>query len=180
VTRFREKPNAKVAETFLQQGNFRWNAGMFIWTIPAILAAFDRHVPELGHFIGRMPTWHDFAFFLRTEFAKLPRISIDYAIMEKAERVLVVESAFDWDDVGSWTAAAKYLPADAEGNHANCDVKILEARDNIIFSAPPKTVALLGVRDLIIVQTADALLVCHRTESEKIKQLVGLAPLELQ
>ena len=180
VTRFREKPNAELAESFLKQGNFHWNAGMFIWTIEAILEAFNRHVPELGHFIGRMHAAHDFFALLQTDFPTLPRVSIDYAVMEKAERVLVVESSFDWDDVGSWTAAAKYLRADTAGNHSNCDLKILEAGENIVFSDSPKTVALLGVHNLIVVQTADALLICNRAESEKIKQLVAQAPLELQ
>jgi mannose-1-phosphate guanylyltransferase len=180
VTRFREKPDADLAESFFKQGNFRWNAGMFIWTIQAILAAFNRHVPELGQFVGRMHGGQDLAHLLRAEFPSLPRISIDYAVLEKTARVLVVESAFDWDDVGSWTAAAKYLPADTAGNHSNCDLKVLEAGDNIVFSDPKRTVALLGVHDLIIVQTADALLICHRAESEKIKRLVAQAPLELQ
>jgi mannose-1-phosphate guanylyltransferase len=180
VTRFREKPDAELAESFLKQGNFRWNAGMFIWTIQAILAAFNRHVPELGQFVGRMHAGQDLDHLLQTEFPSLPRISIDYAVLEKTARVLVVESAFDWDDVGSWTAAAKYLPMDSAGNHSNCNLEALEAGDNIIFTAPKTTVALLGVHDLIIVQTADALLICHRAESEKIKRLVAQAPAELQ
>jgi mannose-1-phosphate guanylyltransferase len=181
VTRFREKPDADLAETFLKQGNFRWNAGMFIWTIQAILAAFNRHVPELGHFVRRMHAGHDdLPVLLQNEFSSLPRISIDYAVLEKTARVLVVESAFDWDDVGSWTAAAKYLAKDAAGNHSNCDLKILESGDNIVFSEPKTTVALLGVHDLIVIQTADALLICHRADAEKIKQLVAQAPSELQ
>jgi mannose-1-phosphate guanylyltransferase len=180
VTRFREKPNADLAETFFKQGNFRWNAGMFIWTIRAILAAFNRHVPELGQFVGSMHAGHDLSLLLQREFPTLPRISIDYAVLEKTGRVLMVESAFDWDDVGSWTAAAKYLAADSAGNHSNCDIKTLDAGDNIVFSDPKRTVALLGVHDLIVVQTADALLICHRAESEKIKLLVAQTPAELQ
>jgi mannose-1-phosphate guanylyltransferase len=180
VTRFREKPNAELAETFLAQGHFRWNAGMFIWSIGAILGAFNRHAPALGEFIGRLHSGENLAALLNNDFPNLPKISIDYAIMEKATRVLVVEAAFDWDDVGGWAAVAKYLQCDAAGNQGNCNVKILESANNIVFTSEPRTVALLGVSDLIVVQTPDAILVCNRHEAEKIKQLVAMVPPELQ
>ena len=180
VVRFREKPNAELAETFLAQGNFRWNAGMFIWTVHAIVGAFNRYAPELGEFIAQLHGGMDLATLLRDTFPTLPKISIDYAIMEKAGRVLVVESAFDWDDVGGWTAVAKYLANDAKGNQSNCTLKTLDAADNIVFSKSGRTIALLGVSDLIVVETPDALLVCSRHEAEKIKQLVALIPPELQ
>jgi mannose-1-phosphate guanylyltransferase len=180
VTRFREKPNAELAETFLSQGHYRWNAGMFIWTVHAIVSAFNRHTPALGEFIARLHGSNDFSTLLREAFPALPKISIDYAIMEKAARVLVVEAAFDWDDIGGWAAVAKYLPCDEAGNHRNCHVQILEAANNIVFTSEPRTVALLGVSDLIVVQTADAILVCNRHEAEKIKQLVALVPPDLQ
>lgn len=180
VVRFREKPGAELAETFVQQGTFRWNAGMFIWTVPAILCAFERHAPELGQFIKRLHAEEDFAELLRDGFPALPKISIDYAIMEKAGRVLMVEAAFDWDDVGGWIAVAKYLENDGTGNASNAPLKEIDATDNIVFSTQPTLIALMGVHDLIVVQTADALLVCHRHEAEKIKQLVAKMPAELQ
>lgn len=179
VVRFREKPDAQLAESFLAQGNFRWNAGMFIWTIQSIMGAFNRYVPAIGEFIGRIHGG-DFAALLKNEFPFLPKISIDYAVMEKATRVLVVEAGFDWDDVGGWTAVAKYFTGDETGNRCNRPVKSLESNDNIVFSNQPRTIALLGVSDLIIVETADALLVCNRHEAEKIKQLLALMPPELQ
>lgn len=180
VVRFREKPDAELAESFLKQGNFRWNAGMFIWSLPAILSAFHRHAPVLAEFIERLHGSSDFAATLRDHFGALPKISIDYAIMEKASRVLMVESSFDWDDVGSWTAVAKYLTADAAGNQSNTVVESLDASGNIVFSDQKIVVGLLGVRDLIVVQTADALLICDRHEAEKIKQLVSRVPAEVQ
>jgi mannose-1-phosphate guanylyltransferase len=179
VVRFREKPSAELAEQFVAQGNFRWNAGMFIWTIPAILNAFERHAPPLAEFVSRLRTG-DFSTLLREVFPTLPKISIDYAVLEKAGRVLVVESAFDWDDVGSWTAAAKYFSDGGGENRANTPLYALEAGQNIVFSSQKKQVALLGVHDLIVVETPDALLVCHRHEAEKIKQLVNLVPASLQ
>ncbi len=180
VIRFREKPNADLAETFLKQGNFRWNAGMFIWTVQSILCAFSRHVPELGRFIERWHAAPDRDLLLQKEFPLLPKISIDYAIMEKANRVLVVEAEFDWDDVGSWTAIAKYLDDAGADNRTNAPLKTLDANGNIVFSEKPVHVALLGVKDLIVVQTGDALLVCDKHEAEKIKHLVADVPSELQ
>lgn len=180
VVRFREKPDVELAEQFLAQGNFRWNAGMFIWTVHAIVGAFNRHAPELGEFIGRIHGGEDLPKLLAEVFPKLPKISIDYAILEKAARVLVVESAFDWDDVGGWTAVAKYLTSDTHGNQGNCTVKTIDSANNIIFSKSAKTIALLGVSDLIVVETPDAILVCQRHEAEKIKQLVAMVPPELQ
>lgn len=180
VTRFREKPSAELAETFLKQGNFRWNAGMFIWTITAIREALDRQTPELGQFARRLAGGEEIAPLLREVFPTLPKISVDYAIMEKAKRVLVVEAAFDWDDVGTWTAVAKYLPEDESGNRSNSPLQTLDATNNIVFCQDRPVVALLGVHDLIVVQTADALLVCSRAEAEKIKQLVATVPPALQ
>lgn len=180
VVRFREKPNAELAESFLAQGHFRWNAGMFIWSVHSIVGAFNRHVPELGEFIGRVHAGGDLPALLRSDFHTLPKVSIDYAILEKAARVLMVEAAFDWDDVGGWPAVAKYLTCDATGNQGNCAVKTLDSANNIVFSQSGRTVALLGVSDLIVVETPDALLVCQRYEAEKIKQLVALIPPELQ
>src|SRR5947199_9497017 len=94
VVRFREKPNADLAESFLRKGNFRWNAGMFVWSVPSVLSEFNRHAPELARFISQVRAPDNFKKTLSDRFANLPRISFDYAIMEKADRVLVVEAAF--------------------------------------------------------------------------------------
>ena len=180
VERFREKPAPELAEVFLQRGNYRWNAGMFIWSVPAILSEFSRQMPELADFISQVKNAPDFATVLATRFSTLPKISIDYAVMEKAGRVLCLEASFDWDDVGTWPAVASYLPTDEHENASNCAPTLLDARGNIVFSDAGKTIALLGVSDLIVVQTADATLVCHRQEAEKIKQLVAKVSAELQ
>jgi mannose-1-phosphate guanylyltransferase len=179
VKSFREKPSAEIAESFLKQGNFRWNAGMFIWSIPAIMGELTKHAPELAAFVARMRTVDDLSALLESDFAALPKISVDYAIMEKAARVLELEATFDWDDVGSWLAVAKYLES-ADGNAANCPVTAQDSGNNIVFSSGRRHVALAGVRDLIVIDTGDALLVCHRSEAENIKKLVPRVPAELQ
>ena len=180
VLRFREKPNPDLAESFLRKGNFRWNAGMFVWSVPTVLREFNRQAPELADFISQLRAPKNFEKALRERFSKLPRISFDYAIMEKADRVLVVEASFDWDDIGSWRAVANYFEKDNQGNAANCAITALDSSHNIIFEEEGTTIALLGVHDLIVVRTKDALLVCHRHEAEKIKNLIGKLPPEVQ
>ncbi len=180
VVRFREKPNADLAESFLRKGNFRWNAGMFVWSVASVLTEFNRHAPELARFIAQLSTPANFETALRERFSKLPKISFDYAIMEKADRVLVVEAEFDWDDVGSWKAVASHFENDADGNAANCNLVSEDSTGNIVFDEEGSTIALLGVHNLIVVRTPDALLVCHRHQAEKIKNLVGKLPPSLQ
>ncbi len=180
VVRFREKPNVDLAESFLRKGNFRWNAGMFVWSVPTVLSEFNRHAPELGAFISQLRSPGKFEEALRERFSKLPRISFDYAIMEKADRVLVVEAGFDWDDIGSWRAVSKYFKNDEQGNAANCAITALDSTNNIVFDQDGTTIALLGVHNLIVVRTGDAILVCHRHQAEKIKNLIGRLPPELQ
>ncbi len=180
VVRFREKPNVDLAESFLRKGNFRWNAGMFVWSVPTVLSEFNRHAPELADFISQVRSPKDLDKILHERFVKLPRISFDYAIMEKTEHVLVVEASFDWDDVGSWQAVAHYFKKDEHGNAANSALTALDSTDNIIFNDGETTIALLGVHNLIVVRTGDAILICHRHQAEKIKNLVGKLPPELQ
>ena len=180
VLRFREKPNLDLAESFLRKGNFRWNAGMFVWSVPTMLREFNRHAPELADFISQVRAPENFEKALRERFSKLPRISFDYAIMERADGVLVVEASFDWDDIGSWRAVANYFEKDKQGNAMNRTITAVDSSNNIVFEEDGTTIALLGVRDLIVVRTPDALLVCHKHEAERIKDLIGKLPPELQ
>jgi mannose-1-phosphate guanylyltransferase len=180
VLRFREKPNPDLAESFLRKGNFRWNAGMFVWSVPTVLSEFNRHAPELADFISQLRAPGNFDEVLRERFSKLPRISFDYAIMEKADRVLVVEASFDWDDIGSWRVVATYFKKDQQGNAANCAITAVDSTNNIVFDEDGTTIALLGVHNLIVVRTGDAILVCHSHQAENIKNLIGKLPLELQ
>ena len=180
VLRFREKPNTDLAESFLRKGHFHWNAGMFVWSVPTVLSEFNRHTPELANFISQIRAPGNFEKTLSSTFKQLPRVSFDYAIMEKANRVLVVEAAFDWDDVGSWTAVAKYLTADEHGNASHGAVTAVDATHNIVFDETGTNIALLGVHNLVVVRTKDAVLVCHRHQVEKIKDLVSKLPAALQ
>ena len=163
VLGFREKPNPELAESYLRQGSFRWNAGMVVWTVQAILGSLERHVPELSQFMAQLHQTDDCDAVVNSRFASLPKVSLDYAVMEKAAGVLEVEADFDWDDVGGWAAAANSWARDEAGNAAHATVT-----------------ALVGVHDLIVIRTGDAVLVCNRRDAEKIKKLVGQMPAELQ
>ena len=153
---------------------------MFVWAVPTVLSEFNRHAPELADFISQIRAPGKFEQVLHERFSKLPKISFDYAIMEKAGRVLVVEASFDWDDVGSWRAVANYFNRDAMENSSNCTITALDSTNNIVFDESGLNIALLGVHNLIVVRTKDAILVCHRHQAEKIKNLVSKLPPELQ
>ena len=180
VIRFREKPNPDLAESFVRSGNFYWNAGMFIWSVHSILTEFNRHAPDLAEFVSAIRNSSDKKKVISDRFQSLRKTSIDYAIMEKASRVLVKPATFDWDDVGSWTAISKYLEQLPGNNASNSPVTLEAASNNIVFSDSKMHVALLGVSDLVVVHSKDAILVCHRHEVEKIKKLIPQVPERLQ
>ncbi|MCX6873482.1 MAG: mannose-1-phosphate guanylyltransferase [Verrucomicrobia bacterium] len=180
VKRFREKPNAELAAQFLATGDFSWNAGMFVWALPTVIRQLAHHAPELAAFVARIRDATDLPATIAAEFPKLTPISIDYALMEKAARVLNIEAGFDWDDVGSWLSIAKHLDLTAAGNLANEAFTQLASSNNIVFNARHGTrIALLGVDDLIVVQTADALLIANRHQADSIKALTDLLPPDL-
>lgn len=179
VERFREKPDPELAQQFLDQGNFTWNAGMFIWSIETVTAELQTHAPELAEFVGAIRGNADMNATIDTQFPQLPKISIDYALMEKASSVLNVEATFDWDDVGGWPSVAKYLDHDVNENSTRGPVSQLESHDNIVYGTTGKRVALLGVHDLIVVETEDALLIADRNQADAIKNLVKIVPEEL-
>jgi mannose-1-phosphate guanylyltransferase len=178
VKRFVEKPDAARAETYLKAGNFFWNAGIFLWKTETFLREAKRSQPELVPFIEKFPSG-DPAKYLAEHFPKLPKISVDYAIMEKAERIAVAEARFDWDDMGSWTALPAHLPADEHGNTVRGAVTLHHSRGNIAFSHK-RVVALCGVENLIVIETEDAVLVCHRDAEEQIKHLHPNLPDEVR
>jgi mannose-1-phosphate guanylyltransferase len=180
IIQFKEKPTPDVAREYLAKGNYAWNAGMFIWTVPAVVNELSRHAPALAQFITELRHSADFAATMKTQFPTLPKLSIDYALMEKASRVLNIEATFDWDDVGNWTSVGRYLQTDGNGNQHNCSIAKFEAENNIVFSQTGQQIALLGVQDLIVVATKDALLVTTKTHAESIKKIVDGLPKELR
>ncbi|MFT4177548.1 MAG: mannose-1-phosphate guanylyltransferase [Luteolibacter sp.] len=180
VKRFREKPAPELAEQFLAQGGFSWNAGIFVWSLPTVINQFVSHSPELANFISELRHTSDIPGVVKEQFPKLTPISFDYALMEKADRVLNIEASFDWDDVGSWLSVANYLDVTGEDNRTNEPISEIDSENNIIYNTRKGSrVALLGVDDLIVVQTEDALLIANRHQADAIKKLGEILPEEL-
>lgn len=177
VKRFVEKPDLATAERYVASGNYAWNAGMFMWRVEAFLAEVTQHAPELAAFVRAFPAGDPTAY-LKKEFPQLPKISVDYAVMEKAAAVETIVAAYDWDDVGMWTSLPPHLPKDAAGNAVRGPVQAVNASGNVAISSG-RVVALVGVKDLVVVETADAVLVCHRDAVQDIKKLMPQLPPEL-
>lgn len=177
VKRFVEKPDAATARGYVESGNFAWNAGMFFWRVSTFLGEAERNAPDLAQFIREFPAG-DFSGYLAGRFPGLKKISVDFAIMEQARNVETLLAQFDWDDVGLWTALPKHLKMDASSNATRGAVVVSGATNNIAVSNG-RTIALCGVKDLVVVETADAILVCHRDAVQDIKKLTQQLPKEL-
>jgi len=177
---FVEKPHFDRALEYVNSGQYRWNAGMFIWSFVTITEGLEKHQPEM---FAACQRWFAVAQnpaklnkLLAKEYPDLKKISIDFALMEHAQNVVVADGAFAWDDLGSWTALGRHLKADAEGNCVQADFIHVDGARNIIFDARSKArrtpIALVGLRDSILVQTDDATLVAHKSQAQKVKELV--------
>jgi mannose-1-phosphate guanylyltransferase len=176
--RFEEKPDENRAIDFIKSGNYFWNSGMFIWKAAEILAEFKQHMPSLAESIANILALvgrdHSDDRFLR-EWAAIKSETIDYGIMEKSDRVVVIPvEDIGWSDVGSWDSLFDVMPADENGNIMLGEhIHPLESKNSLFFSdEKEKMVISLGVQNMIIVNTPDALLICPRGESQKVKMLV--------
>jgi mannose-1-phosphate guanylyltransferase / mannose-6-phosphate isomerase len=176
VKQFVEKPDRATAEHFVQRG-FLWNSGMFCFTAGHILHELAEHAPEV---LGATAVcWEkmaadspaDFAELPAQLFSKVPSVSIDVAVMEKSRRVKVVRSDFGWSDIGSWEAVSRLVDADAAGNRASGDTVIIDSRNNFVH-AEDRVVATLGVENLMVVDTPDALLVAAKDRAQDVKKVV--------
>lgn len=177
VARFIEKPNLSSAQEYVKSGKFGWNGGIFLWKAETYLEESMRLVPEFATFIREYPS-QDPVKYLESRFIKLPKISVDYALMEKAKRVIAAKTSFDWDDVGSWTAIQDHLGSDSDKNLHIGKVYSIDSQSNIVH-ASSRAVALCGVENLVVVETPDAILVCHRDKVQEIKKLHPQLPPEL-
>jgi mannose-1-phosphate guanylyltransferase len=176
---FVEKPNFERALEYMNSGQYRWNAGMFVWSFVTITNGLEKHQPEM---FAACQRWFKvagnpakLAKVLAREYPAIRKISIDFALMEHAQNVIVADGAFEWDDLGAWPALARHLKADPEGNCAVADFLHVDGARNIIYDARTKNrtpIAVVGLRDSILVQTDDAVLLAHKSQAQKIKELV--------
>ncbi len=174
VKEFREKPDLKTARKYFKKGGYYWNSGMFVWTTKRIEEAFKEYMPKLHNALKVIENSLSSPLrdkVIKEEYEKLEKISIDRGVMERAENVSVVEGLFDWNDVGSWLALEKVYKKDDDGNivagdHVGIDTK------NCILMGEGSPITTIGVSDLIVVNTGDVVLVCKKTEAQKVKELL--------
>jgi mannose-1-phosphate guanylyltransferase len=176
VARFREKPPASVAREYLAAGNFLWNAGIFVWKASTILTALAERQPEcLAHLERIAAAWDtpDRAAVFAREFAAIKGISIDYAVLEHATDVAVIEAPFAWDDLGGWSAVARQRGADAEGNTVVGRHLGIDTVRTIVAGDDGHLVVTMGLEDMLVVHTPDATLVADRAHEEAVRRVVA-------
>jgi mannose-1-phosphate guanylyltransferase len=178
--KFEEKPYYEKALDYYNSRQYRWNAGMFIWSFVTITEGLQKHQPEMYAACQR---WFKVATnpaklnkVLTKEYPEVKKISVDYALMEHAQNVIVADGNFEWDDLGSWTALSRHLKQDPEGNSAVGDFVHIDAARNIIYDARTKDrrtpIAVVGLRDAILVLTDDAVLMAYKGKAQSVKEMV--------
>lgn len=173
--RFVEKPDLATAKRFVDDGAFLWNSGMFFFRADVLLHAVDAHLPALGAALrdfDAAAARGDEAAAVRAGYAALPAVSIDHGVMEKAGRVAVVPGDFGWSDVGSWMSAWELAPRDGAGNATFGDVVTVDAKGCYVRAADGRTVAVVGLDDVVVVDTPDALLVVPRGRAQDVRAVI--------
>ena len=177
VASFREKPDEATAREYVADGGFYWNCGIFVWRAAAILAALAEFEPEIDAALSRLSEvigGEGYEKALASEYESLKSISIDYAVLERADGVFVVEAPFGWDDVGSWTALGRLLGHDDDGNTTQGLVAGIDSGGLVVHTSDEHLVATAGVEDLVIVHTPDATLVARRDDEAGLRRLIEM------
>ncbi len=175
AVRFVEKPDAATAQTYLDTGKFFWNSGMFIWSVPALGKAFAAHCPEMKKLMDELTAYAkrgEISRGLEKIYPTLGKISVDYALMEKADNIVMACGTFAWDDVGAWPALESHFPQDANGNTLIGDCQQIDSKNNIIYSKDRLT-AVIGAENLIVVQAEGVTLVCPKEKAQEIKKMLA-------
>jgi mannose-1-phosphate guanylyltransferase len=176
VKRFVEKPSLEVAQGYLASGDYVWNAGMFVWSVPVVQMALASHAAELSKGMepirAALTKGRPLAGVLEKVYPTLTKISVDYALLEKSLNVVVLPSSFDWDDVGAWPAVPRHHKKDTAGNVTRGLAIVEQGKNNIVFSEDGHLTAVLGADELIVVHTADATLVAPKAKAQEIKLLL--------
>jgi mannose-1-phosphate guanylyltransferase len=173
---FVEKPDPPTAERYVASSEYYWNSGMFVWRVGTIIEQIRKHQPAID--AGLRAVAADFtdpgkAAAVRQRFEALPKVSVDFAVMERADRVITVEMACEWLDVGSWTSLTEFIPPDADGHtKAAANVIALGGQSNIYVSESDHLIATIGLEDLVVVHSDDATVICRRQDAQRIKDLM--------
>jgi mannose-1-phosphate guanylyltransferase len=176
VKTFTEKPTEKIAQDFIESGDFLWNSGIFVWSMHSILEAFEKHLPEVHEAFAdsqRYLNGRKENSFVNTAFSTCSNISIDYGVMEKADNVYVIPASFGWSDLGTWASLYDHHERDYLGNAVSGkNVFIYDASGCVVVSPDDKLAVLHGLKDYIVVDTQDVLLICHMSKEQEIKQIL--------
>jgi len=172
--RFVEKPDLTTAQAMLQDGHYSWNSGMFIWKVSAILNEFQKQMPELYQQVTKIGNTIGTAAYAETLariWTQIKKQTIDYGVMEKAERVAVLPVDIQWADVGTWSSLKRLFPQDEQGNAQRGDALLLDCKDTLVLS-DKRLIAAIGLEDLIVVDTPDALLICSKDRVQEVRRVV--------
>ena len=175
VLRFVEKPDLERAKQYLTSGEYLWNSGMFIWKVSTILKCFEDFLPEIYTGLKEIETTiytEKYLEILKKVFSEIPSESIDYGIMEKANNIYVIPGNFGWDDVGSWLSLERINNTNQDGNIISGNVVTVKTKNSIIQGSK-KLIATIGLEDIIIVDTDDALLICNKDNTQEVKEVIA-------
>lgn len=177
VEKFTEKPNLEKAQQFLNEGNYLWNAGIFVWSVSSILKAFELQLPEMYH-LFRLGDSHygttSEKEFIAINYEKSQNISIDFGVMENAQNVFVLPVDFGWNDLGTWGSLYQKLPKDTEGNATvNAEAIFNNAKNNIVRTQKGKKIVIQGLSNYIVVEKEDVILICPKSDEQNIKEITN-------
>lgn len=176
VENFKEKPDLNTAEKYLVAGNYLWNSGMFVLNIKTLFASFKKHLPEIYQAILKIKAAlgsEDQAELIKAEFEKMPEITVEYGIMEKADNIYLIPADFGWDDLGSWPALGRIKKEDEKGNIVIGKHYGIDTTNSIIYS-PDKLITTIDLDNLVIVDTNDAVLICNKDRAQDVKKIRDL------
>lgn len=177
VKKFKEKPDLKTAESFLKKGNYFWNSGMFIWKLDTITKIYAQYQPEMMQLIDEISKiWNTGSDDIATIYKKMPKLPVDIAIMEKAEKKAVIPVEFGWSDVGSWEALYDILDKDENGNILKTENITLSSKNNLVMSK--KFVSMIGINNVALIETDNAILLVDINKTQDVKKIVDILKAE--
>lgn len=176
VDSFKEKPDAETAREYVGSGKYLWNSGMFVWQAGTYLEALRQYLPkahEIAEQLYEACDTPEFAAMLQAKFPEMPAVSVDVGVLEKAERLYTIPGSFGWDDVGSWPALRRVAKTDTNGNYRDGDI-LTAGTKNCVLSGSGRLIAAVGLENIIVVDTPDALLVCDMDAAQRIKKITDM------
>ncbi len=175
VGEFKEKPDAATAREYFLSGSYRWNSGIFVWQNDVIINNISQNVPELGRFIDEYVAADDPQSYLKENFAFLPSVAIDYAVLEKSREISCVDGSFYWNDLGSWSSLFDLEVPDATGNVTRGKNILIDTRRSVVCGDDSTLIGVIGMRDAAIIKSGNGILVCPLSEEQSVREIIRRA-----